>query len=101
MIKLVAYSTLLAHIGYDLVGAITIFSTISTAIVVWLFFPKLTEISSKITSMNRDLEYSMVRIHEYRESIASQNGGMIELKYMNQKLFLVLVFLTYEELFLF
>jgi putative ATP-binding cassette transporter len=90
MIKLVAYSTLLAHIGYDLVGAITIFSTISTAVVVWLFFPKLTEISSKITSMNRDLEYSMVRIHEYRESIASQNGGMIELKYMNQKLFQML-----------
>ena len=75
VVNLIAYSALLAHIGYRLLGAITVFSVGATFFAVWVFYPQLTRIATLMTRQRRDIEYTLVRVHECRESIAFQNGG--------------------------
>ena len=78
VMNLISYSTLLVYIGWSLFGTIAIFSLVVTVFAVYAFYPSMTKIVQKMTGQKRDLEYSLVRVHECRESIAFHNGGHME-----------------------
>ena len=84
--SLIAYSSLLVHISWNLFGTITVFSASVTLFAVTVFFPNLTKIESIMTGQKRDLEYELVNIHRCREQIALMNGGRYEETRIQRKL---------------
>ena len=85
IMNLVAFSGLMMYLSTRLFGALFIYSSAGTIFMAWLFFPSLTELNARMADEVQTLRHSLVRIHEYRESIAFMQGGSFELKYVTSQ----------------
>ena len=87
LMNLVAFSGLMMFLSKRLFGALFAYSVTGTCLMAWLFFPTITQLSARMTGAVQTLRHSLVRVHEYRESVAFMRGGSFEYALVRRQFF--------------
>ena len=85
LMNLVAFSGLMIFLSKRLFGALFVYSLSGTCLMVWLFFPRVTRLSVLMADAVQNLRHSLIRVHEYRESVVFMRGGSFEYTFVERQ----------------